>query len=231
MPGIKYSIDVASQEMPDPAINAFYSKQTPEAVEAVEKELIKPARDAVTWLKKKGWNIDPARLDDYVQQVVMGMLARTGSVPNWRSNVGFRRATASMLARRYASQGWPMETKEKTGRLAGGEDHPGIEATGSNRGGGEDEFSRIRGGTARAREAIQRAIAFLLDADTSKMGDDEEKFVDAIEQLNDPDEAMDALDVLDRLSARYATALPQVRRAVERIKRQLEPLLGKVRGG
>ena len=63
------------------------------------------------------------------------------------------------------------------------------------------------------------------------MGDDEEKFVDAIEQLNDPDEAMDALDVLDRLSARHAAALPQVRRAVERIQRQLEPLLGKVRGG
>jgi hypothetical protein len=230
MPGIKYSIDVPSQEIPDPAINAFYGKNTPEARAAVEEELMKPARDAVNWLKRKG-HIDPARLDDYVQQVVMGMLARTGSVPNWRSNVGFRRATASMLARRYASQGWPSEVKEKTGRMAGDEDHPGIEATGSNRGGGEDEFSRIQRGAARAREAIQRAKAFLLDADTSKMGADEEKFVDAIEQLNDPDQAMDSLDILDRLSARHAAALPQVRRAVERIKRQLEPLLGKVRGG
>ena len=62
------------------------------------------------------------------------------------------------------------------------------------------------------------------------MGADEEKFVDALDSLNDPDKAMDALDVLDRLSARHAAALPQVRRAVERIKRQLEPLLGKVRG-
>ncbi len=231
MPGIKYSIDVASQEMPDEAINAFYSRRTSEAAQAVQIELIKPARDAVTWLKRKGWSIDPGRMDDYVQQVVMGMLGRTGSVPNWRSNVGFRRATASMLARRYASQGWPSEVKEKTGRMAGDEDHPGIEATGSNRGSGEDEFSRIQRGAARAREAIQRAIAFLLDADTSGMGDDEEKFVDALEQLNDPDEAMDALDVLNRISARHAAALPQVRRAVERIQRQIEPLLGKVRGG
>ena len=167
MPGIKYSIDVASQEMPDEAINAFYSSRTPEANAAVERELVKPARDAVNWLKRKGWDIDPGRMDDYVQQVVMGMLARTGSVPNWRSNVGFRRATASMLARRYASQGWPSEVKEKTGRMSGDEDHPGIEATGSNRSGGEDEFSRIRGGAARARETIQRAIAAMLDADTS----------------------------------------------------------------
>ena len=231
MPRIKYSIDVASQEMPDEAINAFYSGRTPEATDAVEKELLKPARDAVTWLKQKGWDIDPGRMDDYVQQVVMGMLARTGAVPNWRSNVGFRRATASMLARRYASQGWPLDAKEKTGRMAGGEDRPGIEATGSNRGGGEDEFSRIRGGAAKAREAIQRAITFLLDADTSALGRDEEAFVDAIEQLNDPDQAMDALDVLDRLSVRHSAALPKVRQAVERIKRQLEPLLGKVRGG
>ena len=54
--------------------------------------------------------------------------------------------------------------------MTGDEDHPGIEATGSNRGGGEDEFSRIQRGAARAREAIQRAIAFLLDTDTSNMG-------------------------------------------------------------
>ena len=94
-------------------------------------------------------------MDDYVQQVVMGMLARTGAVQNWRSNVGFRRATASMLARRYASQGWPLDAKEKTGRMGGDEDRPGIadQATGSNRRGGEDEFSRIQRAAARAPNA------------------------------------------------------------------------------
>ena len=231
MPGIKYSIDVLSQEMPDEAINAFYSRRTPEATSAVETELVKPARDAMNWLKRKGWDIDPARLDDYVQQVVMGMLARTGSVPNWRSNVGFRRATASMLARRYASQGWPSEVKEKTGRMGGGEDHPGIEATGRNRGGGEDEFSRIHAGATKARQVIQRAIAAILDLDTSGMGRDEADFVDALDSLSQPDQAVRALHILDQLSAQHSTALPQVRRAVERIQRQLEPLLGKVRGG
>ena len=54
MPGIKYSIDVASQEIPDEAINAFYSSRTPVAADAVQTELIKPARDAVNWLKQKG---------------------------------------------------------------------------------------------------------------------------------------------------------------------------------
>ena len=101
-------------------------------------------------------------------------------------------------------------------------------ATGNNRGRGEDQFSRIRAGAAKAREVIQRAIAAMLDADTSKMGDDEEAFVDALDSLNDPAKTMAALDVLDRLSARYERELPQVRRAVERIQRHLEPLMGKV---
>jgi hypothetical protein len=231
MPTIKYSIDVASQEVPDEAINAFYGRRTPESTSAVETELVKPARDAVNWLKRKGWDIDPAKLDDYVQQVVMGMLARTGSVKGWRGNTAYRRSTAAMLARRFASQGWPLEAKEKTGRMAGDEDHPGVVATTSQRSGGDDEFSRIQRGAARARDAIHRAIAFLLDTDTSQLGSDEEKFVDALDSLSDPDQAMDALDVVNRISARHAAALPQVRRAVERIKRQLEPLLGKVRGG
>ena len=81
-------------EVPDEDVNAFYRARTPEANSAVENELMKPARDAVNWLKSKGWGIDPARTDEYVQQVVMGMLDRTGSIPNWRSNTGFRRTTA-----------------------------------------------------------------------------------------------------------------------------------------
>ena len=223
MPGIKYSIDVPSSEIADEEINAFYRSPTAEANAAIEKELVKPAKDAVNWLRVKGWNIDPARMDDYVQDVVIGMLARTGSVPNWRKNIGFRRATASMLARRYASQGWPSAAKEKAGGSA-------LDlATGSRHSRGEDEFTRIQAGAAKAREVIQKAIAALLDADTSKMGGDEEEFVDALESLNDPAKAMAALDVLDRLSARYERELPQVRRAVGRIQRHLEPLLGKVR--
>ncbi|MGA2617986.1 MAG: hypothetical protein ABSF26_10275 [Thermoguttaceae bacterium] len=39
-----------------------------------------------------------------------------------------------------------------------------------------------------------------------------------------------ALNVLDRLSTRHAAALPQVRKAVDRIQRHLEPLMSKVRG-
>ncbi len=224
VPGIKYSIDVPSQEIADEAINAFYRSGTAEANAAVEKELVKPARDAVNWLRVKGWDIDPAKMDDFVQQVVMGMLARTGSVPNWRKNLGFRRATASMLARRYASQGWPSAAKEKIGGSA-------LDlATGSNRGRGDDQFSRIQVGAAKAREVVQRAIAALLDADTSQMGDDEEAFVDALDSLShNPARAMAALGVLDRLSTLYERELPQVRRAVERIQRHLEPLLGKVR--
>ena len=128
-----------------------------------------------------------------------------------------------MLARRYASQGWPSATKEKAGQAVVGR------ATGSGRGGGEDEFNRIRAGAGKAREVIQRAIAALLDADTSAMGDDEAAFVDALDSLNDPAKAMDALDTLDRLSTRHEKSLPQVRRAVRRIQRHLEPLLGKVR--
>jgi hypothetical protein len=224
MPGIKFSIDVASQEVPDEEINAFYRSGTPEAVDAVRQELEKPARDAVNWLKRQGWIDDPAKIDDYVQDVVLGMLNRTGSVGDWRSNVGFRRATASMLARRYASQGWPSRTKERTGQAVA----VGM-ATRSGRNRGEDEFSRIRAGATKAREVIQKAIASMLDMDTSDMGDDEETFVDALDSLNDPAKAMDALNVLDWLSTRYERELPQVRRAVDRIQRHLEPLVSKVR--
>jgi len=164
---------------------------------------------------------------DYTQQVVVGMLNRTGSVQNWRKNPAFRSATANMLARRYASQGWPAEMKERTGQR---EDQPGIlaQATGSNRGGGEDTFSNIRASAANARQVIQRALATLLDADTSGMGGDEEDFVNALESLNSPGKTMDALEVLDRLSLRYASVLPQVRNAVGRIKRNLEPLMQRV---
>ena len=223
MPGIKYSIDVASQEIPDEEINAFYRSRKSEATAAVEQELEKPARDAVSWLRRQGWVNDPTRVDDFVQDVVIGMMNRTGAVPDWRKNIGFRRATAMMLARRFASQGWPSATREKAGQAVVGM------ATGSNRNRGEDEFSRIRAGTGKAREVIQRAIASLLDADTSEMGDDEAAFVDALDSLNDPARTMDALNALDRLSTRYERSLPQVRRAVSRIQRHLEPLLGKVR--
>lgn len=106
MPGVRYSIDVPSKEIADEEINSFYRRGTSEAQAAVENELLKPARVAVTWLRNKGWSIDPGRMDDYTQQVVMGMMARTGSVQNWRKNPAFRSATANMLARRYASQGW-----------------------------------------------------------------------------------------------------------------------------
>ena len=68
----------------------------------------------------------------------------------------------------------------------------------------------MRGSIATAREVIQRAIASVLDTDTSGMRDDEEKFVDALDSLNDPRRAMDALNVLDQLSARYERELPQV---------------------
>ncbi|MGA2620870.1 MAG: hypothetical protein ABSF26_24880 [Thermoguttaceae bacterium] len=231
VPGIKYVIDAPSQEIPNEEINAFYRSGTPEANAAVQRELVAPARDAVNWLKRNGWDIDPAKMDDCVQQVVVGMLARTGAAQNWRANVGFRRATASMLARRYASQGWPAATKERTGHLGRGEGQPDTVdlATGTDRG-GEDEFSRMRGGTARARAAIQKAIASVLDIDTSNMGDDEAKFVDAIDSLSDPDQAIRALDTLDRLSTRHAAALPRVRKAVDRIQRHLKPLMTKVRG-
>ncbi len=232
MPGIKYVIDAPSSEVPDEDVNAFYRARTPEANSAVENELMKPARDAVNWLKSKGWGIDPARTDDYVQQVVMGMLNRTGSIPNWRSNTGYRRTTASMLARRFASQGWPSATRERTGHLGRGDDQPAAldTATASNRSGGEDQFSTMQGGVARARTAIQKAIASVLDLDTTNMGDDEEKFVGAIDSLSDPTQAVRAMDVLDRLSARHAAALPQVRKAVDRIKGHIEPLMAKVRG-
>ncbi len=222
MPGIKFSIDVPSQEVQDEKINAFYRSGTPGAVEAVRQELEKPARDAVGWLRKRGWIDDPARMDDYVQQVVMGMFNRTGTVGDWRRNVGFRRATASMLARRYASQGWASGTKERTGQAVVDR------ATGNGRGDGEDQFGRLRRSATTAREVIQRAVASMLDADTSSMGADEGRFVDALGSLQDPRKATAALDIIDRLSARYQRELPQVRRAVERIRRHLDPLLGKV---
>jgi hypothetical protein len=230
MPGIEYSIDVPSQEMPSEEVNSFYRSKTAEANAAVEKELVKPARDAVNWLKSKGWNIDPGRMDDYTQQVVVGMLNRTGSVQNWRKNPGFRSSTANMLARRYASQGWPSAAKERSGQMGRGEEQPSIlaQATGSNRGGGEDAFTNIQASAANARQVIQRAVATLLDADTSSMGNDEEDFVTAIESLNSPGKTMDAMEVLDRLSLRYASVLPQVRAAVARIKRNLEPLMRKI---
>ncbi len=68
----------------------------------------------------------------------------------------------------------------------------------------------------------------MLDMDKSDMGRDEEKFVDALDSLQDPRRATAALDILDRLSARYERGLPQVRRVVEWIRRHLDPLLGKV---
>jgi hypothetical protein len=223
MPGIRYSIDVPSQEISDEEITAFYRSRTPEAAKAVRQELEKPAKDAVSWLKRHGGIDDSTKVGDYVQDVVLGMLARTGAVENWRKNIGFRRATASMLARRYASQGWPSAAKEKAGGTA-------LDlATGRSRSGGEDQFSRIQAGAAKVREVIQKAIAALLDADTSEMGEDEAEFVDALESLNDPAKAMAALDVLDRLSTRHEKALPQARRAVERIQRHLKPLISKVR--
>ena len=150
MPGIKFVIDSPSQEVPDEKTNAFYRSRTPEGNAAVERELLKPARDAVMWLKNKGWISDPSKIDDYVQDVVLGMMARTGAVPNWRSNVGFRRTTASMLARRYASQGWPSASKERTGHLIGDEGREGAldTAADSKRQGGEDQFSRVQGGAA-----------------------------------------------------------------------------------
>jgi hypothetical protein len=229
MPGITYTIDAPSSEVPDEDINAFY--RTPQARDAFENEMLKPARDAVGWLRKQGWIDDSTRIDDLVQEVVMGMMNRTGACHDWRKNLGFRRATAMMLARRYASQGWPSQAKEKTGQLRGGDDQPDSvqSATTGNRQGGEDQFSRIQAGAARARAAIQKAIASVLDIDTSSMGDDEEKFVDAIDSLSDPTQAARALHVLDRLSAQHSTALPQVRKAVERIRRHLDPLLSKVR--
>ena len=230
MPGLKYSIDVPSQEIPNENINAFYKSKTPEAAEAVRQELEKPARDAVTWLQRKGWIDDTTKMDDFAQDVVMGMMARTAAVPNWRDNVGFRRTTAMMLAKRYASQGWSSQTRERTGHTGREDDQPGTldMATGSNRSRGEDEFSTMRGGAAQARQVIQRAIATMLDTDTEAMGGDEDDFVSALDALDDPSKAIDALDTLDQLSTRYERELPQVKRAVDRIHRHLEPLMSKV---
>jgi len=224
IPPVRYSIDVPSQEVADEKINAFYRSGTAAANAAVQIELVKPASDTLRWLRHNGWDVDTSKLDDYVQQVVMGMMARTGAVPNWRTNPAFRRSTALMLARRYISQGWQCDAREKTGRsdsLDRGTNVP--------RGGGEDSFTRIQGSAAAARQVIQGAIASLRDVDTAAMGgDDEEAFVDALRGLRSPDRAVDALDVLDRLATRYRRELPQVKRAVERIRRHLEPLMRRV---
>jgi hypothetical protein len=230
MPGIKYTIDAPSAEVPDENINAFYQSQSPEAAEAVERELMKPARDAVGWLRNQGWIDDSSKVDDFIQDVVLGMLNRTGACQDWRNNLGFRRATAMMLARRFASQGWPSQAKEKSGRLHGDDERPDDldTATVGNRGEGEDRFDRMKGSVATARATIQRAMASLLDMDTAAMGDDEGEFVDALDALNDPDRAIAALDVLDQLSTRYQRELPQVRKAVDRIHRHLEALMNKV---
>jgi hypothetical protein len=115
VPGIKYVIDVPSQEVPNEKVNAFYRSRTPEANTAVERELMKPARDAVVWLKKQGWINDPTKIDDYTQDVAMGMLNRTGAVENWRTNVGFRRATASMLAATICIAGLAFGSKGTVG--------------------------------------------------------------------------------------------------------------------
>jgi hypothetical protein len=201
---------------------------------AVQQELLEPARDAVNWLRSKGWIDDPAKIDDYVQDVVLGMLARTGAVPNWRTNVGFRRATASMLARRFASQGWPSATKERTGHLGGGQGQACTldTARAANRQIGEDAYTRLQGGVARARQAVQRVIASLMGIDTSKLGgEDEAKFTDAIDSLSDPKYASRAIETLDRLAARHEVELPQVKQAMTRIHRHLEPLMARMRIG
>ena len=80
MPGIKFSIDAPSQEIADEKINSSYRSGTPEANAAVQQELEKPARDMVGWLKRQGWIDDSAKVDDYVQMVVMGMMNRTGAL-------------------------------------------------------------------------------------------------------------------------------------------------------
>ncbi len=193
MPGIKYTIDAPSSEVRDEQINAFYRSRSPESAEVVRLELEKPARDAVGWLRKQGWIDDPSKIDDFVQDVVMGMLNRTGACKDWRNNLGFRRATAMMLARRFASQGWPSQAKEKSGRLHGDDDQSDfVQTATSNRSGGEDQYSRMQAGAARARAAIQQAIARVLDIDTAAMGGDEEAFVDAIDSLSDPSQAVRA---------------------------------------
>jgi hypothetical protein len=232
VPGIRYSIDTPSQELPSVEINAFYRSGTVQANTAVQQELLKPARDAVNWLRTKGWIADTAKADDIVQQVVV-MLSRTGACGDWRNNLGFRRATASMLARRFASQGWPSATKERTGRLDTGQDESGdLQTTSSNRQGREDAFSRVQGGVARARQAVQRVIASLMGIDTSKLGgEDGAKFTDAIDSLSDPKHAARAIETLDRLAARHAAELPQVKQAMDRIHRHLEPLMAKMRVG
>ena len=45
------------------------------------KKLVKPATDAVNWLKRQGWIDDPTKVDDFVQDVVLGMMNRTGRCP------------------------------------------------------------------------------------------------------------------------------------------------------
>ena len=183
------------------------------------KELEKPARDAVNWLKRQGWIDDPAKVDDYVQDVVIGMLNRTGAVPNWRNNVGFRRATASMLARRYASQGGRRERKRSWAGMLWTWQR---ETSRPRRRRVQQDSSRGNKSPRGHSEGHRRACS---NGHVRQWATTKTKFVDALDSLNDPAKAMDALDVLDRLSARYEKELPQVRRAVERIQRHLEPLM------
>jgi hypothetical protein len=98
VPGIKYVIDAPSSEIADERINDLYRSGTPEANAAVERELVKPARDAVNWLRKQGWIDDPSKIDDFVQDVVMAMMGRSGSVPNWRTNTGYSNRCSACAA-------------------------------------------------------------------------------------------------------------------------------------
>ena len=59
-------------------------------------------------------------------------------------------------------------------------------------------------------------------------GDDKDALIAALRGLRSPNKALDALDILDRLATRYERKLPQVKRAVERIWRHLEPLMKRV---
>ena len=136
------------------------------------QELMKPARDAVNWLKRKGWIIDPAKMDDYVQQVVMGMMGRTGSVQNWRCQCRIPAGHGEHVGSTVCVTGLAVGD-ERTNRANAWRRRSArscADGDGSNRSGGEDEFSRIQGGAARAREAIQRAIAAVLDIDTEQHG-------------------------------------------------------------
>ncbi|MGA2622051.1 MAG: hypothetical protein ABSF26_31045, partial [Thermoguttaceae bacterium] len=55
MPGIKYSVDVLSQEVPDEKINTFYRSRTPEANAAVQRELVAPSAAVAAEGQVVGW--------------------------------------------------------------------------------------------------------------------------------------------------------------------------------